>query len=206
MGRHVATFMVHVHGQVESDELLDWLSIEAHHVGEIASEILARGRVRHRSFVVKVMVDFSRDSLCLRNDVEAVLEGRFPVFGTMDASSVSSSELALSLTSQHTSGELGHGVHLCWEVVYHALHVGWQLTSLTHLTNESVKLLLVWILAGQQQPEDGLRSSDAILDELRGQVHDLVQGFTSDLAFCSRMSRVMDPGLSIDNPRARSHT
>jgi hypothetical protein len=161
VSRHVATLVVTVKGEVETEEILEvlvLLAALAEHSGEVVAPILVKVDLSRKgtAATVGVLVDLRGDGGQLGEERDAVIKGRLPVVGLVETLLVSLCELGLVIEGRDGHGELGHGVKVCGEVVEHLVDKGGDLGLLGELTGELADLVCGRDLASEEEPEHGL--------------------------------------------------
>lgn len=161
VGRHVATLVVTVESEVETQEVLEvlvLLAALAEHGSKVVGPILLQVNLGGESTaaLVGVLVDLGGNGGQLGEQRDAVVIGGLPVVGLVEALLVGLCKLGLVVEGRDGHGELGHGVQVLGEVVEHLVDKGRDLGLGGELARELAHLVDRGHLAGQQQPEHGL--------------------------------------------------
>mmetsp|Transcript_28966 Transcript_28966/g.38601 ORF Transcript_28966/g.38601 Transcript_28966/m.38601 type:complete len:339 (+) Transcript_28966:583-1599(+) len=158
VGRHVATFMISMDGDVEAHELPELGVGEAEHVRVVRAVVEGAIAGGHRRAVpVLVGEDEGGDAAHLRAKVKAVLKSGLPVLGLVHAALVSLHEVGLGLASHDTHGKLSHSVHVAGQRFDHALLIVAESASAEEFFLELADFRLGGKLTGEQEPQDALR-------------------------------------------------
>lgn len=161
MGRNVTAFVVTVEGEVETEEVLEvlvLLAALAEHGGEVVGPILLEVDLGGKSTatLVGVLVDLGRDSGQFGEKRDAVVKGRLPVIGLVEALLVRLGKLGCVVQGGNSNGKLGHWVEVLGEVVKQLGDKVWELALLGELTRELAGLVDRGHFASKQKPEHGL--------------------------------------------------
>lgn len=161
VGRDVATLVVTVKGEVETEQVLEVLILLAglaEHGSKVIRPVLLEVNLGGQSTaaLVGVLVDLGSDRGQLGQQRDGVIKGRLPVIGLVETSLVRLGKLGLVVERRNGHGELGHGVQVAGELVK---HLGDELGDsglLGKLAGEDANLVDRGDLAGKQKPEHGL--------------------------------------------------
>ena len=146
-------------GDVETHELPELRVSEAELVSEVSSVIKGSITVWQSSEIsILFLVDDSSNARDLGAEINAVFKSRFPVLGLVDTTLVSTHEVGRWLASEHSHGQLGHGVHILREGLDHGLLLSRESTSAEKFLLEASNFRLCGDLTGQEKPQDTLRN------------------------------------------------
>lgn len=154
VGRDVATLVVRVNGQVETEQL-DEVGIvaESQLVGKVERVILVLLDRRNLAALEDVLVDASSNVGQLSNEVHGVLKSVTPVVLLIHTFSVSLGESRSVLESSDSQGKLSHGVKVGGAVINELLDELWDIRASSPLGRQVADLLLSRDFASQEKPE-----------------------------------------------------
>ncbi len=161
VGGNVAALVVSVKSEVETEEVMEVTVLGAalaEELGEVVRPILGRVKLLSADEVDFVRAENEgRDTgdLCEKGD--SIVECRLPVVGLVDALFVELGKFGLGVESCGNNRDLGHGVHVAGERFDQVEDVVREVRFLSQLAREGADLAGRRHLAGQQQPEHGLR-------------------------------------------------
>lgn len=161
VSRNVATFVVTVEGEVETEKILEALVLLAslaQHGSKVVRPILLEIDLGGESTAttVRVLVDLSSNGGQLGEQFNAVVKGGLPVVSLVEALLIGLGELGVVVEGRDSNGKLGHGVQVDGEVVEHLVDKSGQLSLFGQLTGKGPGLVDGGDLAGEEQPEHGL--------------------------------------------------
>lgn len=155
VGRDIATLVVSVDGQVETEKLNEvGVVAEAQLVGEVEGVILVLLDGSDLAALEDVLVDARSNVGELSNEVHGVLKGVAPVLLLVDTLGVGLGEGGGVLESSDGQRELSHGVKVGRAVVDQFLDELGDVGTGSPLGREIADLLLGRDLAGKQKPEE----------------------------------------------------
>lgn len=160
VGRDVATLVIGVDGEVETEELNEVLVVaEAELVGEVEGVVLVLLDSSDLAALEDVLVDAGSNGGELGNEVHGVLKSVAPVLLLVDALGVGTGEGRGVLESGDSEGELSHGVEVRGAAVDELLNELGDIGAGSPLGRKVADLLLGGDLAGQEKPEETCVSS-----------------------------------------------
>ena len=169
-----------MNGDIEAHELPEVLVGESELVGEVGS-IVERGVSISDLGVVAVLVGVNdgADAGHLGAEVQAIFEGRDPVFALVDAIMVRLHEVGAGLAGEHTRRELSHSVHILRQRLDKSLFFGSQLTSSVQLLFEVLDFRFGGVFTSEEQPQDTFGDGFTSSDSLGSILSDVEQGSSS---------------------------
>lgn len=96
MGRHVASFVIGVDGEVTSEALTEFEGVITHHVGIVASQVQSILRF-NRITEILVTVNVSSQLRDFGDHIKCIFQSWFPVLGLVDTAGVGFGELGVGL-------------------------------------------------------------------------------------------------------------
>ena len=155
VGAHVATLVVSVDGEVETEELNEvGVAAEAELVGEVETVVLVLLDGGNLAAAEDILVDAGGDGGELGNQVHGVLESVAPVVLLVDTLSIGLGERGGLLERGDGKRELGHRVEVVGAVVNQVLDELGDLGAGSPVGRELTDLLLGGDLAGKEEPEE----------------------------------------------------
>lgn len=126
VGRHVATLVVAVDGQVQSHQFNELGIVITQHLGKVIRPIFGGVNGSNaRSVFVRVSVDSGGDHGQSGDQIHRVLIHVLPVFGLMHATGVSLGEFTFAVQNGDGGRKLRHGVDVAGQVVEQSYDVRW---------------------------------------------------------------------------------
>lgn len=181
VGTDVATLVVGVDGQVQTQELNKVLVLaESELVGKVEGVVLVLLDGSDLSALEDVLVDAGSNVGQLGNEVHGILKGVVPVLLLVDTLGVGLGEGRGVLESSDGQRELGHGVEVGRAVVDELLDELGDIGAGSPLGGQVADLLLGRDLTGQKEPEETFRERLLATGSLREDLLALRDGLSTE--------------------------